>query len=170
MGKLLPVPYPGQSMDEYREQLVNFQNNYWSFLKPSKVGSKFIPLPPLTLIKKTKEMSSRKLSEHVEDELFNKEKRVIPSISPEYRVKLNEGVDPKKVIKTTPVTRKESVLGSVEDKPVKKKKPYYRKKYNKPKPVEVIPEPVKTDYSIKAFTIGLILGIVATFIVINLIK
>ena len=25
MGKLLPLPYPGQSMDEYREQLVNFK-------------------------------------------------------------------------------------------------------------------------------------------------
>ena len=161
MGKLLPTPYPGQSMDEYREQLVNFQKNYWSFLKPSKGGSKFIPLPPLTLIKKTKEMSSKKLSEHVEEELFDKEKRV----------KLNEGVEPKKVIKTTPKIVKESVLGSVEDKPVKKKKPYYRKKYNKPKPVEVItPEPVKSDNSIKAFTIGLIFGIVATFIVINLIK
>jgi hypothetical protein len=201
MGKLLPVPYPGQSMDEYREQLVNFQKNYWSFLKPSKGGSKFIPLPPLTLIKKTKEMSSRKLSEHVEEELFNKEKRVIPNVPPEYRVKLNEGVDPKKVIKTKPVIRKESILGSVptpktkkdskdflseESKtnivktitnsgeysaPVKKKKTYYRKKYNKPKPVEVIiPEPIKSDNSIKAFTIGLIFGIVATIIVINLIK
>ena len=158
-------------MDEYREQLVNFQKNYWSFLKPSKGGSKLIPLPPLTLIKKTKEMSSRKLSEHVEEELFDKEKRVIPNVSPEYRVKLNEGVEPKKVIKTTPKIVKESVLGSVEDKPVKKKKPYYRKKYNKPKPVEVIiPEPVKSDNSIKAFTIGLIVGIIATFIVINLIK
>ena len=157
MGKLLPVPYPGQSMDEYREQLVNFQKNYWSFLKPSKGGNKFIPSPPLTLIKKTKEMSSKKLSEHVEEELFNKDKRVT--------------VDPKKVINTTPIIRKESVLGSVEDKPVKKKKPYYRKKYNKPKPVEVvIPEPVNTISSFKAFTIGLIFGIVATFIVINLIK
>jgi hypothetical protein len=156
MGKLLPTPYPGQSMDEYREQLVNFQKNYWSFLKPSKGGNKFIPLPPLTLIKKTKEMSSRKLSEHVEQELFDKEKRVI--------------VNPEKVIKTKPVIVKEFVLGSVEDKPVKKKKPYYRKKYNKPKPVEVVEEPVKSDYSIKAFTIGLIFGIIATFIVINLIK
>lgn len=156
MGKLLPVPYPGQSMDEYREQLVNFQKNYWSFLKPSKGGSKFIPLPPLTLIKKTKEMSSKKLSEHVEEELFNKDKRVT--------------VDPKKVIKTTPIIRKESVLGSVEDKPVKKKKPYYRKKYTKPTPAEVIPVPVKSDNSIKGFTIGLIFGIVATIIVINLIK
>lgn len=157
MGKLLPIPYPGQSMDKYREQLVNFQKNYWSFLKPSKGGNKFIPSPPLTLIKKTKEMSSKKLSEHVEEELFNKDKRVT--------------VDPKKVINTTPIIRKESVLGSVEDKPVKKKKPYYRKKYNKPKPVEVvIPEPVNTISSFKAFTIGLIFGIVATFIVINLIK
>ena len=157
MGKLLPVPYPGQSMDEYREQLINFNKNYWSFLKPSKGGSKFIPLPPLTLIKK-KEMSSRKLSEHVEEELFNKEKRATPK------------VDKDKVIKTTPVIRKESVLGSVEDKPVKKKKPYYRKKYNKPKVEVVIPEPVNTISSFKAFTIGLIFGIVATFIVINLIK
>jgi hypothetical protein len=57
---------------------------------------------------------TRKLSEHVEEELFNKEKRVIPNVPPEYRVKLNEGVDSKKVIKTTPVIRKESVLGSVE--------------------------------------------------------
>jgi hypothetical protein len=158
MGKLLPVPYPGQSMDEYREQLINFNKNYWSFLKPSKGGSKFIPLPPLTLIKKTKEMSSRKLSEHVEEELFDKEKRATPK------------VDKDKVIKTTPVIRKESVLGSVEDKPVKKKKPYYRKKYNKPKVEVVIPEPVNTISSFKAFTIGLIFGIVATFIVINLIK
>ena len=157
MGKLLPVPYPGQSMDEYREQLINFNKNYWSFLKPSKGGSKFIPLPPLTLIKK-KEMSSRKLSEHVEEELFNKEKRATPK------------VDKDKVIKTTPVIRKESVLGSVEDKPVKKKKPYYRKKYNKPKVEVVIPEPVNTISSFKAFTIGLIFGIVVTFIVINLIK
>jgi hypothetical protein len=162
MGKLLPVPYPGQSMDEYREQLVNFQKNYWSFLKPSKGGSKFIPLPPLTLIKKTKEMSSKKLSEHVEEKLFNKEKRVIPNVPPEYRVKLNEGVDPKKVIKTTPVIRKESVLGSVEDKPVKKKKPYYRKKYNKPTPVEVvIPEPINNkNYFIQGLIIGLVIGVV----------
>jgi hypothetical protein len=156
MGKLLPIPYPGQSMDKYREQLVNFQKNYWSFLKPSKGGNKFIPSPPLTLIKKTKEMSSKKLSEHVEEELFNKDKRVT--------------VDPKKVINTTPIIRKESVLGSVEDKPVKKKKPYYRKKYTKPTPAEVIPVPVKSDNSIKGFTIGLIFGIVATIIVINLIK
>ena len=104
-------------------------------------------------------MSSRKLSEHVEEELFNKEKRATPK------------VEPKKVIKTTPKIVKESVLGQSEEQPVKKKKPYYRKKYNKPKPVEVIiPEPVKSDNSIKAFTIGLIFGIVATLIVINLIK
>ncbi|NBO72519.1 hypothetical protein EBV26_18880, partial [bacterium] len=119
MGKTLPKPYTGQSMDEYREQLVNFQKNYWSFLKPSKGGSKFIPLPPLTLIKKTKEMSSRKLSEHVEEELFNKEKRTKP----------------------TPPKSQTIVEG---ENPVKKKKPYYRKKYNKPKPVEVVtPKPVK---------------------------
>ena len=154
MGKLLPTPYPGQSMDEYREQLVNFRKNYWSFLKPSKGGSRFIPSPPLTLIKKTKEMSSRKLSEHVEQELFDKEKRVIPS------------VEPKKVIKTTPKIVKESVSGIAEDKPVRKKKPYYRKKYNKPKPVEVvIPEPVNKHLFIK----GLLVGSVLTAIICHII-
>jgi hypothetical protein len=164
MGKLLPVPYPGQSMDEYREQLVNFQKNYWSFLKPSKGGSKFIPLPPLTLIKKTKEMSSKKLNEHVESELFNKEKRVIPSISPEYRVKLNEGVDSKKVIKTEPKIVKESILGNVPT-PVKKKKPYYKKKYVKPTPIEAIPEPTKPNTFVTGFTIGVIVGIILTSII-----
>jgi hypothetical protein len=150
MGKLLPLPYPGQSMDEYREQLVNFKKTYWSFLKPSKGGSKFIPLPPLTLIKKTKKMS-RKLSEHVEDELFNKEKRATPK------------VDPKKVIKTTPKIVKESVLGQSEEQPVKKKKPYYRKRYKKPTPVEVISEPVKNkNYFAQGFVIGLVIGIVLT--------
>jgi hypothetical protein len=163
MGKLLPVPYPGQSMDEYRELLVNFQKNYWSFLKPSKGGSKFIPLPPLTLIKKTKEMSSRKLSEHVEEELFNKEKRNTPKIVKDSKDFLSEE-SKTNIVKTITNSGEYSA-------PVKKKKPYYRKKYNKPKPVEVIiPEPIKSDNSIKAFTIGLIFGIVATIIVINLIK
>ena len=143
MGKLLPVPYPGQSMDEYRKLLVNFQKNYWSFLKPSKGGSKFIPLPPLTLIKKTKEMSSRKLSEHVEDELFNKEKRA-----------------------TTPKIIKEPAAGESEVKPVRKKKPYYRKKYNKPKPVEVTPEPVK-QYR---FALGVLTGIILSAIIETIIQ
>ncbi len=198
MGKLLPVPYPGQSMSEYREQLVNFQNNYWSFLKPSKGGSKFIPLPPEHLKPKemrpniipaivasnklkSKKMSSKKLNERLEEELFNKEKRVIPNVPPEYRVKLNEGVDPKKVIKTTPKIVKESVLGSVEDNPVKKKKPYYRKKYTKPKPVEdvtpkkyenievesfkFLPKPVNQYLFIK----GLLVGIVLTAIICHII-
>ena len=180
MGKLLPVPYPGQSMEDYREQLVNFQKNYWSFLKPSKGGSKLIPLPPLNLIKKTKEMSSRKLSEHVEEELFNKEKRVIPNVPPEYRVKLFEGVDPKKVIKKNSKDflseeSKTKIVKNITENgeysaPVKKKKPYYRKRYNKPKPVEVVEEPVKPIDSIKAFTIGLIFGIILTEIVLNIIK
>jgi hypothetical protein len=94
-------------------------------------------------------MSSRKLSEHVEDELFNKEKRVIPSIPP------------KNVIITKPKMVKESVLGSVEDKPVRKKKPYYRKKYTKPTPVEVIPEPVK-DYR---FAIGVLVGVILAAVI-----
>ena len=156
MGKLLPTPYPGQSMDEYREQLVNFQKNYWSFLKPSKGGSKFIPLPPEHLNpnnkqNKTKEMSAKKLSEHVEDELFNKEKRV-----------------------TAPKIVKEPIVGESEVKPVKKKRPYYRKKYNKQTPVEVIdtstvsgyiPKPVNNYWFIK----GLLVGIVTTAIICHII-
>ena len=156
MGKLLPTPYPGQSMDEYREQLVNFQKNYWSFLKPSKGGSKFIPLPPEHLNpnnkqNKTKEMSVKKLSEHVEDELFNKEKRV-----------------------RAPKIVKEPIVGESEVKPVKKKRPYYRKKYNKQTPVEVIdtstvigyiPKPVNNYWFIK----GLLVGIVTTAIICHII-
>ena len=139
-------------MSEYREQLVNFQKNYWSFSKPSKGGSKFIPLPPLTLIKKTKEMGSRKLSEHVEEELFDKEKRVkTPKVDSKKVIQSNEGVEP-----------------------VKKKKPYYRKKFNKPKPVEVIdtstvsgyvPEPVNKYLFIKGLIVGIILTLVITTIV-----
>jgi len=97
-------------------------------------------------------MSPRKLNEHVEEELFNKEKRVT--------------IDPEKVIKTTPIIRKESVLGISEDKPVKKKRPYYRKKYNKPTPVEVvIPEPVNQYLFIK----GLLVGSVLTAIICHII-
>jgi hypothetical protein len=156
MGKLLPVPYPGQSMDEYREQLVNFQKNYWSFLKSSKGGSKFIPLPPEHLNpnnkqNETKEMSSRKLNKQVEEELFNKEKRV-----------------------TAPKIVKEPIVGESEIKPVKKKRPYYRKKNNKPTPVEVIdtstvsgyiPKPVNNYWFIK----GLLVGSVLTAIICHII-
>jgi hypothetical protein len=170
MGKLLPTPYPGQSMEEYRKQLINFQNNYWNFLKPSKGGSKFIPLPPEHL--KPKEMRpniipavvasnkrknetkrmSRKLSEHVEDELFNKEKRTI--------------VEPKikKVVPKPPQSEPRVIKEG--EQPVKKKKPYYRKKYSTPKLVEVIvPEPVEQHLFIK----GLIIGTVLTAIISHLI-
>ena len=105
---------------------------------------------------------TRKLNEHVEEELFNKEKRV----------KLNEGVDPKKVIKTKPKLVKESVLGQKNipsppqseprvikegEQPAKKKKPYYRKKYTKPTPVEIIPEPVNKYLFIKGLLVGSVL-------------
>jgi hypothetical protein len=168
MGKLLPLPYPGQSMDEYREQLVNFKKNYWGFVKPSKGGGNRIPSPPLILIKKTEEMSVRKLNEHLKEELFNKEKRETPK------------VDKDRVIKTKPKLVKESVLGQKNipsppsqeprvikegEQPVKKKKPYYRKKYNKPKPVEIVPEPVKSK---NYFIHGLIVGVVVTFVLCKL--
>jgi len=52
------------------------------------------------------------------------------------------------------------------EQPVKKKKPYYRKKYNKPTPVEVvIPEPTKSNTFITGFTIGVIVGIILTSII-----
>ena len=169
MGKTLPTPYPGQSMDDYREQLINFQKNYWSFLKPSKGGSKFIPLPPEHLKpkemrpniipvivasnkkKNTKKMSSRKLNEHVEEELFNKEKReATPKIKKE--IPLPPQSEPK-VIKEG-------------EQPVKNKRPYYKKKYNKPTPVEiVIPEPVNRYLFIK----GLLVGSVVTAIICHII-
>jgi hypothetical protein len=144
MGKLLPIPYPGQSMDEYREQLVNFKKNYWSFLKPKEMRPNIIPaIAASNKRKKTKEMSARKLNEHVEEELFNKEKRVI-----------------------TPKITKEPVAGESEVKPVKKKRPYYRKKYNKPKEVEVVlPEPVNNYMFIK----GLFVGSVVTAIICHII-
>lgn len=43
-----------------------------------------------------------------------RELRVIPNVPPEYRVKLNEGFEPEKVIKTEPVIVKESILGIAE--------------------------------------------------------
>jgi hypothetical protein len=86
---------------------------------------------------------ARKLSEHVEEELFNKEKRVI-----------------------TPKIKKEPIVGESEVKPVKKKRPYYRKKYNKPKEVEVVlPEPVNNHMFIK----GLLVGSVVTAIICHII-
>jgi hypothetical protein len=92
---------------------------------------------------KSKKMPTRKLSEHVEAELFNKEKRV-----------------------TTPKIVKEPVAGDSEVNPVKKRKPYYRKKYNKPKEVEVIiPEPVNNYWFIK----GLFVGSVVTAIISHII-
>lgn len=99
-------------------------------------------------------MSSRKLSEHVEEELFNKEKRVTPKVEKD------------KVIKATPKILKELVSGIAEDKPVKKKKPYYRKKYNKPKVEVVVPEAVKSE---NYFIHGLLVGGVLTAIICHLI-
>ena len=75
MGKSLPIPYPGQSMSEYREQLINFQNNYWGFLKPSKGGSKFIPLPPEHL--KPKEMRPNVIPAIAASIIRNKSKKMI---------------------------------------------------------------------------------------------
>jgi hypothetical protein len=113
---------------------------------------------------KTKKMSSRKLNEHVEEELFNKEKRVIPSVSPEKRVKLNEGVEPKikKVVPKPPQSEPKVIKEG--EQPVKKKKPYYRKKYTKPVEV-VITEPVDNHLFIKGLITGLAIAGVITIII-----
>jgi hypothetical protein len=49
MGKTLPIPYPSQSLEDYKKQLISFKKNYWKFLNPlskSKSGGREIPLPP----------------------------------------------------------------------------------------------------------------------------
>ena len=97
---------------------------------------------------------SRKLSEHVEEELFNKEKRATPKVEPK---------KDKKVIPPPP-SQEPRVIKEGEQ-PAKKKKPYYRKKYNKPKVEVVIPEPVKTK---NYFIHGLIVGAVVTFVLCKL--
>lgn len=133
-------------MDEYREQLVNFQKNYWSFLKPSKGGSKLIPLPPEHLKPKemrpnvipaiaasnkrrneTKKMSSRKLNEHVEEELFNKEKRVVPEPPRQEPKIIKEGKQPKKPTTPSSQTIKEG------EQPAKKKKTILQKEIQQTK-------------------------------------
>lgn len=110
---------------------------------------------------------TRKLSEHVEEELFNKEKRVTtPKI--------------KKEIPNPPQSEPRVIKEG--EQPIKKKKPYYRKKYNKPTPVEdvvpkkyknidvepfkfVTPPPVNQYLFIK----GLLVGSVVTAIICHII-
>ena len=104
-------------------------------------------------------MSSRKLNEHVEEELFNKEKRVVPSPPKQEPKIIKEGNKPKKP--TSPVSQ-EIKEG---ENPVKKKKPYYRKKYNKPKSVEVTPEPVNKHLFIKGLLVGSILTAIICHII-----
>lgn len=55
--------------------------------------------------------------------------RIIPTVPPEYRVQLNEGVEPKKVIKTEPVMVKESILG-ISELPEVKRLTYTKKSDN----------------------------------------
>ena len=113
---------------------------------------------------KSNKMSTRKLSEHVEAELFNKEKRVTtPKITKDSKDFLSEDSKTKIVNKIT-----ENGEYSA---PVKKKKPYYRKKYNKPTPVEVItPEPNKPNTFITGLSIGIIVGVIITSIIETLIN
>ena len=98
-------------------------------------------------------MQTGKLNEHVEQELFDKKKRVTtPKI--------------KKEIPTPPQSEPRVIKEG--DQPVKKKKPYYRKKYNKPTPVEIVPEPINNYLFIKGLMTGL--GIAGLLIIlVNLI-
>lgn len=34
MGKLIPLPQPNETREEYIKRLDEFNKNYWSFLKP----------------------------------------------------------------------------------------------------------------------------------------
>jgi hypothetical protein len=108
---------------------------------------------------KSNKMSTRKLSEHVEAELFNKEKRVT---TPKIKKESNDFLSKES---------KTNIVKTITDNgdysaPVKKRKPYYRKKYNKPTPVEVItPEPNKPNTFITGLSIGIIVGVIITSIV-----
>lgn len=97
-------------------------------------------------------MQSRKLNEHVEEELFNKDKRKKNQddfLSEESK---------SKIIKT--ITENGEYVT-----PAKKKKPYYRKRYKKPSEVEVIPEPIKQHRFILGVLTGLILSAVIQTII-----
>jgi len=37
MGKLTPLPNPGESKDQYKKRLLEFKRNYWNFLKPKQI-------------------------------------------------------------------------------------------------------------------------------------
>lgn len=95
-------------------------------------------------------MSSRKLNKHVEQELFDKEKRVVPEPPRQKPKSLKETEQPKK-----PTPPPSQVIKEGEN-PVKKKKPYYRKRLIKSKNE-------KPNY-IKYYLYGLITGIVVSSI------
>lgn len=98
-----------------------------------------------------KEIKTRKLNEHVEEELFNKDKRKKNQddfLSEESK---------SKIVKTITDTGEYVV-------PVKKKKPYYRKKYNKPKPIEIGLNPKSKYTFLQGVGIGLIIGILISVI------
>ena len=88
-------------------------------------------------IKKVNNIPTRKLNKLIEEELFNKEKRVIPNVSPEYRVKLSEGVDPDKVIKTNPIRLMQSILGQKSVPPPPQSEPRVIVQGEQPTPPEI---------------------------------
>jgi hypothetical protein len=88
-------------------------------------------------------MNKRKLNEHLEDELFNREKREIkPKI-------INKSIEVESMVKT-----------------VKKKRPYYRKKNNKPKPVEIVTNQTKTkNIFLKGLCVGFVIGVILSYLI-----
>lgn len=103
---------------------------------------------------------TRRLNEHIERELFNKDERDFPNL---LQTEVNKVKEKKPFKKSTLIS---SPVIEEESKPVKKKRPYYRKKYNKPKLFEIVtPEPVNNYWFIK----GLLVGSVLTAIICHII-
>lgn len=40
MGKLIPIPSPNESKEDYIKRLEEFKKNYWNFLKPDFLKKK----------------------------------------------------------------------------------------------------------------------------------
>jgi hypothetical protein len=87
---------------------------------------------------------------------------VEPKMDKEYTI--IRGGEPIILGAVEPKMDKEYTFGSVSP-PVKKKKPYYRKKYDKPKPIEITPEPVNNYLFIKGLITGLGIAGLITIIV-----
>ena len=102
---------------------------------------------------------SRNLNEHLVNDILKKES---PKPTPPPSQMIREGENPVKKVPKPPKPTEPKILKEGEQpKPIKKKKPYYRKKYNKPKVVE----PVIPESNNNQFIFGLSVGIIVTLII-----